>query len=168
MDHNFFASLREEKRIHRSGRGRQQRRQAEKSPPRPRARTSAARYEKPTSAGRPTLVRQTRANKREISERPFYSFAALRLCENKKEKIIGAQRRQAAKSLSSADSHCEKKKKGARRSEGLRKSYRAHHNFFAALRLCEKKIRRSLPTVGRRTSKATKSAAADSQEFQKQ
>ncbi len=45
-----------------------------------RARTSAARCEKPT------FGRQTRTKKREISERPFYSFASLRLCENKKEK----------------------------------------------------------------------------------
>jgi hypothetical protein len=29
--------------------------------------------------------RETRAKKREISERPFYSFAPLRLCEKKKE-----------------------------------------------------------------------------------
>ena len=55
-------------------------------------------------AGRPTCGKQARANKREIRERPFYSFAscpplrALREEEKKKEKIIGAQSRQAAKS----------------------------------------------------------------------
>jgi len=35
--------------------------------------------------------RQTRAKKREISERPFYSFAALRLCENKKKIFVAPQ-----------------------------------------------------------------------------
>jgi len=40
-----------------------------------KAKTSAARCEKPTCG------RQARAKKREISERPFYFFASLRLCE---------------------------------------------------------------------------------------
>jgi hypothetical protein len=47
---------------------------------------------------------------------------SIRLCEKKKEKKNCAQRRQAAKPV----------RRGG-------KSYRADHNFFAALRLCAKK-----------------------------
>jgi len=67
------------------------------------------------------------------------------------KKVIGAQSRQDEKV---SGSHTE--------------STTISLQLCAFAREKNKKIRRSLPTVGRRNSKATNSAAADSQEFQKQ
>ena len=83
VDYKFFAPAYRRQVFARRKKNSSQSRQAAKSPPRRRARTSVARCEKPTCG------RQARAKKREISERPFYSFASLRLCEKKNVPRVG-------------------------------------------------------------------------------